>query len=90
MSLSPARAPRCTCTTLASLFTSTKENGERPGLFDAAFLATRYRSEFAVLELPAIVRKLAIPVVYVVGTVLGKYKNSATLPRRFDNRSPAT
>lgn len=29
---------------------STKEHGGRPGLFDAAFLMTRYRSEYAMLE----------------------------------------
>ena len=42
---------------LSTLFASTKANGGlRPGLFDAAFLATRYRTEFALLELPAVVR----------------------------------
>ena len=38
---------------LSTLFASTKANGGlRPGLFDAAFLMTRYRTEFAMLELP--------------------------------------
>src|SRR5262245_44581813 len=58
---------------LAALFTSTKENGGRPGLFDAAFLVTRYRTEFAILEVPVVVRRLVIPIIYLVGTVLGKY-----------------
>jgi quercetin dioxygenase-like cupin family protein len=58
---------------LAALFRSTKENGGRPGLFDAAFLVTRYRTEFAILEVPVLVRRLVIPIVYLVGTVLGKY-----------------
>src|SRR6188768_2241911 len=31
---------------LGAMFASIKENGARPGLFDAAFLATRFGSEF--------------------------------------------
>ena len=59
---------------LGTLFTSTRENGgKRPGLFDAAFLMTRYRSEFAVIELPAVVRRVVIPLVYGLGLMLGKY-----------------
>jgi len=66
---------------LGALFESTKENGgTRPGLFDAAFLVTRYRTEFALLELPAVVRRVVIPVVYVVGTVLGKYEKFTDAP----------
>ena len=66
---------------LSTLFASTKANGgRRPGLFDAAFLMTRYRTEFAMLELPAVVRHLVIPVVYVVGAFLGKYKKFKDAP----------
>ena len=65
---------------LSALFASTKENGGRPGLFDAAFLVTRYRTEFAMLELPAIVRRIVIPVVYQVGRVLGKYEKFTDAP----------
>jgi quercetin dioxygenase-like cupin family protein len=65
---------------LASLFASTKEHGGRPGLFDAAFLVTRYRTEFAMLELPAIVRRIVIPIAYLFGTILGKYKKFSDAP----------
>ena len=66
---------------LATLFTSTKENGgTRPGLLDAAFLSTRYRTEFALIELPAVVRRVVIPIVYVVGSVLGKYRKFKDAP----------
>jgi quercetin dioxygenase-like cupin family protein len=59
---------------LSTLFSSTKANrGRRPGLFDAAFLVTRYRSEFALLEMPAVVRRIIIPIVYATGAILGKY-----------------
>jgi len=66
---------------LGSLFASTRENGRgRPGLFDAAFLMTRYRTEYAMLELPTVVRRLVIPVVYVVGRMLGKYEKYKDAP----------
>jgi quercetin dioxygenase-like cupin family protein len=65
---------------LATLFASAKANGGRPGLFDAAFLLTRYRGEFAMLELPTLVRRVVMPVLYVVGSVLGKYRKFADAP----------
>jgi mannose-6-phosphate isomerase-like protein (cupin superfamily) len=59
---------------LTTLFSSTKANGgRRPRLFDAAFLVTRYRNEFALLEVPAVVRRIVIPIVYAIGAVLGSY-----------------
>ena len=71
---------------LSSLFASTKENGgRRPGLFDAAFLVTRYRTEFALLELPAVVQRIVIPIVYFVGSVLGKYKKFKDAPAPIAN-----
>jgi hypothetical protein len=65
---------------LSTLFVSTKEHGGRPGLFDVAFLSTRYRTEFAILELPAVVRHLVIPIVYAIGTILGKYRKFKDAP----------
>jgi mannose-6-phosphate isomerase-like protein (cupin superfamily) len=59
---------------LSALFASVKQNGSgRPALFDAAFLVMRYRTEFAMLELPTFVRRVVIPIAYVVGRALGKY-----------------
>ena len=65
---------------LSALFESTRNNGGRPGLFDAAFLITRYRSEFAMLELPAFVRRVVMPVLYVVGRALGKHRKYRNAP----------
>ena len=59
---------------------SIKANGGRPGLFDAAFLMTRYRSEFAMLEMPALVRHIVAPLVYAAGKVLGKYEKYKDAP----------
>jgi quercetin dioxygenase-like cupin family protein len=65
---------------LSSLFASTRENGGRPSLFDAAFLGTRYRSEFAILEIPAVVQRVVIPIVYGIGRLLGKYEKFKDAP----------
>jgi quercetin dioxygenase-like cupin family protein len=65
---------------LSALFESTRQNGGRPALFDAAFLITRYRSEFAMLELPAFVRRVVMPVLYVVGRALGKHRKYTDAP----------
>ena len=67
---------------LTQLFKSASENGGRPGIFDAAFLLDRYKSEFGMLEIPQFVQKVIFPAVLVVGNFLGKYKkfNDAPLP----------
>jgi mannose-6-phosphate isomerase-like protein (cupin superfamily) len=66
---------------LGTLFQSTKDNGGgRPNLFDAAFLMTRYRSEYAMLEMPGFVRRVVIPIAYAVGTVLGKNRKFRDAP----------
>ena len=45
---------------LTALFDSVKRSGrKRPGFFDAAFLLTRYRSEIRMLDIPAVVQKVA-------------------------------
>lgn len=66
---------------LSTLFKSTKENGgRRPGLFDAAFLMTRYRTEYAMLEILPFVRSTVMPLVYAAGVVLGKYRKFENAP----------
>ena len=49
-------------------------DGERPEPFASAYLTMRYKTEFAMLELPGFVRKVIIPVTYFIGKLLGKYK----------------
>jgi mannose-6-phosphate isomerase-like protein (cupin superfamily) len=65
---------------LGALFASVKEHGGRPGMFDAAFLMTRYRSEFAMLELPAVARRVVMPLIYSVGVLCGKYRKFKDAP----------
>jgi len=66
---------------LTSLFESVKASGNgRPDPFDAAFLLTRYRTEFGLLEIPAAVQKFVFPVQVAIGRILGKYRKYADAP----------
>jgi len=53
------------------------KGGKRPRTFDAAFLTTRYRSEFAMSDIPAPVQRVLFPVVAALGRLMG-------LGRRFE------
>ena len=66
---------------LGEIFASMKPNGgKRPGIFDAAYLSHRYRSEFEMLEAPAPVRRLVFPVIAAVGTLFGLHRRFAGAP----------
>jgi hypothetical protein len=65
---------------VVEMFASTKRRGGRPDLFDIAFLTTRYRSEFAVLEIPVAVQRVVFPVIVALGHLLGRYRRFAGAP----------
>ncbi|MDQ3241191.1 MAG: cupin domain-containing protein [Actinomycetota bacterium] len=66
---------------LTELYASTQRNGgKRPGLFDGAYLSTRYRSEFAMLEIPRPVRRLLFPLIVAAGRALGRHRRFADAP----------
>ena len=66
---------------LGAIYASQRASGgSRPGLFDAAFLTRRYRSEFAMTEIPAPVQRFVFPVLVAVGRLLGRYKKYADAP----------
>jgi quercetin dioxygenase-like cupin family protein len=66
---------------LTELFESQRvSGGSRPSMFDVAFLMRRYRSEFYMAEIPAVVQRLVFPVLVTVGRLLGKYKKYADAP----------
>ena len=66
---------------LGAIFASMKQNGGgRPGLFDAAYLAVHYRSEFEMLAVPLFVRRVIVPIVYALGRALGKYRKFERAP----------
>ena len=57
-----------------------RENGGRPGLFDSAYLMTRYSSEFAMTDIPAPVRHVVFPLVAAIGRRLGRADRFAGAP----------
>ena len=66
---------------LTAIFESAKRTGRgRPDVFDAAFLMTRYRSEYAMLEIPRMVQRYLFPVLVAVGALLGRYRKYADAP----------
>ena len=66
---------------LSEIYASTKRSGGvRPDLFDAAYLTTRYRSEFAMVEIPAVVRRFVLPAQVIIGKLLGRYDRYADAP----------
>ncbi len=66
---------------LGEIFESAKANVRpMPHPLDAAYLATRYRSEFTMLAVPAPVQKFVFPVVVGLGRLLGRYGKYAGAP----------
>lgn len=66
---------------LGEIFASTRRHGgKRPGIFDAAYLSHRYRSEYEILAAPAPVRQLLLPLIVAVGRLLGWHRRFADAP----------
>ena len=66
---------------LAELYASVRRRGgTRPDPFDAAFLARRYRSEFTLVEIPALVQRVVLPLQVALGAALGRYGKYADAP----------
>ncbi len=74
---------------LGEIFASMQRHGgKRPGIFDAAHLTHRYRSEFVLLEAPAPVRRFVFPVIAAAGRVLGLHRRFAGAPEPLRPLSP--
>ena len=71
---------------LSEIFESTKQNGGRPSIFDAAYLTRRYRTEYRMMVVPAAVQSIVFPIIVAFGTVLGKYRKYANAPEPLRTR----
>jgi hypothetical protein len=56
------------------------ENRGRPGMYDAAYLLGRYKTEFQMLEIPTFVQKLIFPAILSLGTNRRKKKKFIDAP----------
>jgi quercetin dioxygenase-like cupin family protein len=60
---------------LSEVFRSTCENGGKPDAFEAAYLLHKYRSEFAMLDIPSFVTRIIFPVLRFFGNLTGRFKD---------------
>lgn len=66
---------------ITGIFNAQNKSGSpKPEIFDTAYLLTRYRSEYDMIEIPWFVRKVIFPVIFFVGRILGKYDHFADAP----------
>lgn len=66
---------------LGEIFDSQKRAGSmRPNVFEAAYLTRHFKSEFAMVEIPAPVQRYVFPVLIAIGNALGKFKRYASAP----------
>jgi len=71
---------------LSSIYAAQNKSGtERPEAFDAAYLLTRYASEYEMAGLPKFVKRFIIPFTYYMGKMLGKYKHFNGAPAPLKN-----
>ncbi len=60
---------------LSELFRSTRTNGGKPNAFEAAYLLHKYRSEFAISAIPGFVTRVVFPVLRLIGSLTGRFKD---------------
>lgn len=70
---------------LSSIFAAQVKSGKsQPAAFDAAYLLTRYSTEYDI-SIPKFVRKVIIPFTYFLGRLLGKYRHFKNAPAPIRN-----
>ena len=66
---------------LSAVYAAQNKSGKaQPEAFDAAYLLTQYASEYTMVEIPYLVRKVIMPFTYQVGSLLGKYEHFQGAP----------
>ncbi|MBC7873059.1 MAG: cupin domain-containing protein [Ferruginibacter sp.] len=66
---------------IEQVYTSANKNrDDKPGVFDAAFLLTRYKSEFDMLVIPKPVKRIVFPILLFIGKLTGKFKKYRDAP----------
>jgi len=66
---------------LSAVYAAQKKSGKhQPDQFDGAYLLTKYKSEYAMGDIPPFVRNVIIPITYQMGKMMGKYKKFKDAP----------
>jgi quercetin dioxygenase-like cupin family protein len=67
---------------LTAIYAAQNKSGSgKPEVFDGAYLLKRYASEYDLVEMPWLVKKVVIPLTYYSGMLLGKYKHFKNAPK---------
>lgn len=67
---------------LSAIFAAQDKSGSgRPEAFDAAYLLTRYAAEYEMEDIPFFVKKVVLPLTYILGKLLGKYRHFTDAPK---------
>ncbi len=73
---------------LKGIFDAQRKSGRsRPDPFDSAYLISRYRSEFHMDEIPALVQRVVLPAQVFMGHLLGKYHKFSDAPPPVQRRN---
>jgi quercetin dioxygenase-like cupin family protein len=65
---------------LTELYASSARGNGRPSLQEIAFLMTRYRSEFGMSAIPALVQRIVFPIQILLGRLSGRLAKYADAP----------
>ncbi|GAB4038300.1 cupin domain-containing protein [Spirosoma gilvum] len=66
---------------LSAIYAAQNKSGKaQPEAFDAAYLLSRYAAEYDMADLPVLVKKVMIPLTFLTGRLLGKYKHFVDAP----------
>ena len=66
---------------LSAIYAAQNKSGQaQPEKFDSAYLLTRYAKEYDLPQIPKLIKKTVIPLTYLLGRALGKYKHFKDAP----------
>lgn len=66
---------------LSSLYDALNQGeNKRPAMFDAAYLTCRYRREYDAPQIPGFVKRVIMPLAYLIGTLTGRYRKFHQAP----------
>ena len=66
---------------LSAIYEAQNRSGKgKPEQFDGAYLLTRYKKEYGMLEIPRFVQKFIFPIIIGIGRLTGKYNKFKDAP----------
>ena len=67
---------------LTEIYRSVKSSGSmKPSLLDGAYLLTKYKSEFDMVEIPLFVKNVVFPIAFSIGKITGYHRRFRDAPQ---------